>query len=275
MVVSGPACAGIYALASRITDPLISIAFAYVNGLYPLLCASFDKGRESFDQVCYKATRLLALAVIPLAVCVSTQASILVNLLGGQHFAAATIAVQLLMWTMVFTFFNQLAERVCTAANIERRVPMVTIVSATVNLVLNIVLVPHWQMLGASLTALVSEAVGLSLFAIQLRQHIRLWLMARMLSLVILSNLPLLVFLLWIHYIPSQIFLPLYLLLTIACYLMTRTLSFKDIKQMYYLLLNRSKAGRVHITHNNVQELREQQWHLADQATLILPRMNI
>lgn len=185
MLVSGPASAGIYALASRITDPLISIAFAYVNGLYPLLCTSFDKGRESFDLVCYKATRLLALAIIPLAICISTQASILVNLLGGQHFAAATIAVQLLMWAMVFTFFNQLGERVCTAANIERRVPMVTIVSATINLVLNVMLVSHWQILGASLTALVSEAVGLSLFAIQLRQLIRLWLMARMLCLVL------------------------------------------------------------------------------------------
>ena len=60
VLVSGPASAGIYALASRITDPLISIAFAYVNGLYPLLCTRFDEGRECFDQVCYKAMRFLA-----------------------------------------------------------------------------------------------------------------------------------------------------------------------------------------------------------------------
>lgn len=229
MVVSGPACAGIYALASRITDPLISIAFAYVNGFYPLLCTSFDEGRENFDRVCYKATRLLALAIMPLAVCVSTQASILVNLLGGQHFAAATIAVQLLMWAMVFTFFNQLGERVCTAANLEQRVPMVTIVSAAVNLILNVVLVPYWSILGASLTALVSEAVGLSVFAIQLRQHVHLWPIARMLCLVLLSNLPSLILLLWQGHIPLLLSLPLALLLTLAGYLMTRTLSFKEV----------------------------------------------
>lgn len=274
MLISGPVSAGIYALASRITDPLISIAFAYVNGLYPLLCTSFDEGRESFDQVCYKAIRLLALAIIPLAVCVSTQANILVNLLGGQRFAAATIAVQLLMWTMVFTFFNQLGERVCTAANLERKVPMVTIWSATVNLVLNVLLVPHWQILGASLTALVSEAVGLSLFARQLREHIRLWSIARMVCLVLLSNLPSLALLLWQHQIPLLLSLPLALLLTIAGYLTTRTLSFKDVKQIYHLLLARSR-GDISIAHSDGREPSAQRWHLADQATLILPRINI
>ena len=232
MVMSGPASAGIYALASRITDPLISIAFAYVNGLYPLLCTSFDEGRKRFDRVCYKATRLLALAIIPLAVCVSTQASVLVNLLGGQRFAAATLAVQLLMWAMVLTFFNQLAERVCTAANMERSVPIVTIVSASINLLLNVALVPHWQILGASLAALISEAVALSLFAMQLRQQIRLWPMAGMLCLVLLGNLPSLALLLWQHRIPLLLSLPLSLLLTVVGYLMTRTLSFKDVRQM-------------------------------------------
>jgi len=239
MVMSGPASAGIYALASRITDPLISIAFAYVNGLYPLLCTSFDEGRERFDRVCYKATRLLALAIIPLAVCISTQASILVNLLGGQCFTAATIAVELLMWAMVLTFFNQLAERVCTAANMERSVPIVTLVSASINLLLNVALVPHWQILGASLAALISEAVALSLFAMQLRQQIRLWPMAGMLCLVLLSNLPSLALLLWQHRIPLLMSLPLALLLTIVGYLMTRTLSFKDVRQMIHILLTR------------------------------------
>jgi O-antigen/teichoic acid export membrane protein/O-antigen ligase len=236
MVVSGPASAGIYALASRITDPLISIAFAYVNGLYPLLCINYDEGRERFNRVCYKATCLLALAIIPLGICVSTQARVLVSLLGGQSFAAATIAVQLLMWTMVFTFFNQLAERICTAANIERRVPLVTAISASTNFLLNVVLVPHWQILGAGLAALLSEAVALSLFAMQLRQHIRLWPTAGMLCLVLISNLPSLALLLWLRHIPLLLILPLSLLLTIVNYIATRMLSFEDGRRMFHML---------------------------------------
>ena len=239
MVVSGPASAGIYALASRITDPLISIAFAYVNSLYPLLCTKYNEGREIFSQVCYKATCLLALAIIPLGICVSTQARVLVSLLGGRSFAAATVAVQLLMWTMVLTFFNQLAERVCTAANIERRVPLVTIISASTNFLLNVTLVPHWQILGAGLAALLSEAVALSLFAMQLRQHIRLWSTASMLCLVLISNLPSLALLLWSQHIPFLIILPLALLLTIVNYIATRMLSFEDVRRMLHMLCAR------------------------------------
>ena len=182
------------------------------------------------------------MAIIPLAVGVSTQASVLVNLLGGPRFATAAIAVQLLMWTMVFTFFNQLAERVCTAANIERRVPIVTIISATVNLLLNVTLVPRWQILGAGLAALVSEAVAFSLFAMRLRQHIRLWPTAGMLCLVLLSNLPPLALLIWQHSIPYLLSLPLTFLLTIIGYIVTRTLSYKDMRQMIRILLTRKEG---------------------------------
>jgi O-antigen/teichoic acid export membrane protein/O-antigen ligase len=239
MVMSGPTSAGIYALASRITDPLISIAFAYVNGLYPFLCRTANQERERFNAICYKSLRLLALGIIPLAVCISTQASLLVNLLGGQRFAAAAIAVQLLMWTMVWTFFNQLAERICTAINRERRVARVSIISASVNLLLNIALIPHWQILGAGLAALTSEAVALSLFALQLRQYIRLWPAAGMLCLVLLSNLPSLALLLWQHWMPLLLSLPLSLCLTLIGYIVTRTLSFKDMRQIIHILLAR------------------------------------
>ncbi len=46
--LAGPLSVGIYALAMRITDPLMNVVYAYVNGLFPFLCTKFEQGRAEF-----------------------------------------------------------------------------------------------------------------------------------------------------------------------------------------------------------------------------------
>jgi O-antigen/teichoic acid export membrane protein/O-antigen ligase len=268
LIIAGAGPVGLYALASRVVDPLISIAFAYVNGLYPLLCTSFEEGQARFAVACHHATRLLALAVVPLAVGITTQAELIVSLLGGEHFLPAAVAVQLLIWAMVLTFLNQLAERACTAANQERRIPLVTIVSTSANLLLNLLLIPHWQIIGAGIAGLVSEFCAFSLFLFLLRSNIHLHKTVGMLCLVLLSNLPALAFLGWQRTISPFLMLPLSLLLTIGLYFVTRVLTRDDIAQARKLLFSwhRKKGG----TEEPQQNL-ERPWHLADYPTVIVP----
>ncbi|HEU5229289.1 MAG TPA: oligosaccharide flippase family protein [Ktedonobacteraceae bacterium] len=228
MVMIGPLEVGIFALASRVIDPLISIAIAYVNGLYPLLCRRFEAGRESFAGVFHETTRILALVIFPLALLICVEARSIVALLGGQQFATATIAVQLLMGAMVATFFNQLCERACMAAHLERRIPFVTVTTAIVNLVANLIFIPRWQIAGAGIASIMSELVGLCLFIVLLRCHINLWPTMSMVLLTLVSNLPALIFLLWQEQTTLLLTIPIALLLTIATYLAVRTLSLKD-----------------------------------------------
>jgi O-antigen/teichoic acid export membrane protein len=229
MALAGPLSVGVYALAGRITNPLFSVALAFVIGLYPLLCRKFEEGHEQFAMVYQEAMRVLALCIIALAIFVSAEANIIVTLLGGQHFAAAAIAVQLLMWAMVVVFFSQLAVRTCMAANIERLIPYVTAASAAVNILANLVLIPHWQIVGAGVAALLSELVGLCLFTVLLRRHVRLLSTMNMLLRVLLANLPALAFLLWQQHASLLLTAPIALVLTIIGYFATRTLSPKDI----------------------------------------------
>lgn len=248
MLLAGPLSVGIYALAMRITDPLISIVVAYVTGLYPLLCTKFEEGREQFALVYQEATRILSLGIVPLAIFISVEASNIVLLLGGQHFTAAAIVVQLLMWAMAATFFGQLAVRACMAANKERQMPYVTIVSVGINIVANLVLIPHWTIVGAGIAALVSELIGWCLFSVMLRRHVHLlgalWVMLR----VFLGNVPALVFLLfWQQHallMSPFLALPIAALLVIVGCVATRTLSLKDLHMARHMLLSKSTQTR-------------------------------
>jgi O-antigen/teichoic acid export membrane protein len=236
MALAGAESVGLYALASRITDPLLSIVLVFTIALYPLLCAKYAEGREQFSVVYHETNRILALVIIPLAIFVSVEARPIVILLGGQHFAAATVAVQLLMWAMAATFFNQLCVRACMAAHLERRMMYITLFSSSINIVTNLILIPHWQIVGAGLASLLSELVALSLFTFLLRRHIHIATVVVMMVRVVLGNLPMLFFLIWQYSLTLWLSVPLALLLTIAGGLVMRTFSFSDIQMLWHLL---------------------------------------
>lgn len=244
MAFTGAGDVGIYALAMRLTDPLQSAIFAYANGLYPLLCVTFGQGRQQFDRICQDATRILALVMVPLALFVTMYASAIVALFGGRSFAAAGVVVQLLIWAMVFTFFNVLATRICMAANSERRVPLVTLGSLCANVALNLYLIPRWQYLGAGIAALASEMLALCLFTLLLKRYVRLGATLWNLCRVLIANVPALLFLLWAARMSFILVIPLAALLVVACYFIVRVLTWDDVRTLRtFLLARRQKPG--------------------------------
>lgn len=241
-VESTPANVGIYALASRITDPLISIAHVYVNGLYPLFCTSFREDSRRFANLYVEAVRVLLILALPCALVVTMEAGNIVEMLGGREFAAAIPAVQILMWTMILTFLNQLAESACTAAHLERRIPLVTAASTTLNLAVNLLLIPRWQILGASLAALGSEGVTLCLFTLLLKPYIRPLPLLGMALSILVSNLPAFTLLRWQHHTPFMVAILLGVILISASYLVTGIVVRRDISKMVQLLCH-AKSG--------------------------------
>lgn len=277
MLLAGPKSVGIYALAMRVTDPLISIVVAYVIGLYPLLCTRFEEGRKQFTQVYQEATRILALGIIPLAIFVSVEARNIVLLLGGQHFTAAAVVVQLLMWAMAATFFSQLAVRACMAANKERQMPYMIAVSVGTNILVNLALIPRWDVVGAGIAALASESIGLCLFSLLLKRHVSLWSVLWVMLRVFLGNIPALLFLLWQQYSSLSLLVaaPLFVILVISGCVATRTLSLKDIRVVQEMLFNKSAKKSVRDLTDWSTDLLPAIGDISDTPTVLLPKIRI
>ncbi len=262
---------GLYALASRMTDPLLTVALAYTGGLYPLFCKQWSKGRIDLAHIYQESVRIMALALFPLALLISAKAELLVLLLGGEQFRQAAIVVQLLIWTMVATFFSQLAVRASMAVNLEQRIPMITTISAVVNLVLNLLFIPLWQAVGAGIAALLSECVGYLLFSILLRPFVTSANIFSVMMRVILSNLIVLVLLWELPTLPLLFSVPLALLGVLIGYSVLRVLTWQDVR-----FITRSLAKRWPI---HGQTIAQQQiswsatWDIAERPTAVLPRI--
>lgn len=282
MVFSGSWSVGIYALASRIIDPLLSIVNAYVNGLYPLFCQKFAVEPQAFANTYQEALRVLALIAIPLAVFISAESHTIIVLLGGQQFVSAASAAQWLIWAMGITFFNRLSESACLAAHMERKVVLVSAVSTVVNLLSNIVLIPLWHTDGAAMAALVSEIAGALLFVFLLRHAIRLISVCTVLLLVFLGNVPALFALLYLRDLSLFRAALLALLLMLPGCMATRALSYKDLSMIVHLLLVKRRSdletAGVPLSksdHANNQKSQVPLQEIVDYPTLILPRVEL
>jgi O-antigen/teichoic acid export membrane protein len=289
MIFTGPLNVGLYALASRISDPLLSIAYMYVNGIYPLLCSTFEERRVQFVTFYKEAIRIISLAVIPPSLFISMQADAIVSLVGGQHFAAAAIVVQLLMWATATIFYSQLAVRCCMAANMERWIPYVAGAAALVNLLGNLALIPLWQAVGAGLASLISELLALVLFTFLLRRHVQILPTLAVVLQVVLGNGLMLAFLFWQRHASLLLTVPIATLLTIIGCLITRAFSWHDVQMVRLFLFT-----RLHIHHSTVPTPQSksvtasptpdlsaiahypsQFQDISDYPTLILPRTRI
>ncbi len=262
-ILSGPLSVGLYALAMKITDPLQSVVFAYMGGLYPLLCKEFAVGKEQFARVYHEGSRMLAVGAIPLAIVVSVKAHAIVELLGGAQFAQATVAVQLLMWATALSFFHLLTIRACTAANLDRWTPYITLVSTAFNVITNVLLIPRWQFAGAGIAAVVSEAVGLCLYSALLMRHVHLFKTLGMLCLALGANVPMLLFLLWQAQASLLLIVPMALLLSVLGSLITRTLRVEDFAMIRQFMQ----------AHPGKKQVKERLSEMIDQPTLIIPRI--
>ncbi|MBO0796492.1 MAG: flippase, partial [Ktedonobacteraceae bacterium] len=236
---TGSAQVGLYALALRISDPLLAMAFTFMNGLYPLLCSTFEKGRAEFARLYHEAIRILSLALLPLSIFVSMEASAIVRLLGGERFASADIIVQLLFWATAIIFYSQLAVQSCMAANMERKIPYVAGVGTVVNILGNLILIPLYQAVGASVASLISEMLSLILFTVLLRRHVAVLRTCLVVLQVFLGNLPMLAFLWWQQQASLLLTIPVSVALAIAGSIAVRALTWRDVLLVRRFLFSR------------------------------------
>jgi O-antigen/teichoic acid export membrane protein len=265
MFMLGPFYVGLYALAIRISDPLLSITAFYTDGVYPLLCSAFERRRERFAEFYCEAVRIIALAVIPPSVIVSLLAGTFVELLGGEHFVLAVIVVQLLMWATAIMCFSQLAAHSCMAANLERFIPYVAGLSALCNIAGNLLVIPRWQVMGAGVVSIASELLELVLFTLLLRKYIRPCRISGVVIRVGLAMLPTTAFLLWLPApnFPFLATIALACLLTLCgCYI-TRVLRWRDVVIIWRFLF-------VHFPNDN-GDRHYNRLDITDYPTLILP----
>jgi O-antigen/teichoic acid export membrane protein len=155
---------GPYVVAVQLIEQFSVLPVALVSSLFPVL-SQMSGQEDQFRHYLGVSYRFLMAVVFAVCAVFTPIAGPLVDFFYGKQFHSSAALLVVLVWSEVPIFFGVVIANAIIARNLQRYLPISTVLGAVVNVVLNLVFIPRWGALGASWATVVSYCLaGIFLF---------------------------------------------------------------------------------------------------------------
>ena len=162
-MLKGDAAVGYYSAAFRLIYPLNFIPTAIVMSLFPLMSKYFQDSNEKLIKSFDFGLKTLILIGLALNIGTSILHERLIIFLYTDKYLSSSLPLMILMWAELFVFLNFFLVAVNTSINKQKYSTYAAVWMLLINLVLNLLLIPKWGVIGASLARLITAALGFSI----------------------------------------------------------------------------------------------------------------
>lgn len=149
-----------YGLAVRFIDNLAMISNSVGMALFPYLSSQWEKSREEIGTTLRKSFQFYIIMGLGAALIVNLFASEIITIFYGYNFVGSSYVLNILIWSFLFSMMGApytlliLMERDKVTGFIGRAVIIVCM-----NIGLNLLLIPHFGMIGAGVSTLICSVV--------------------------------------------------------------------------------------------------------------------
>lgn len=158
-VVKGDAVVGWYNAAYKLIFALTLIPSSFIGALFPVFSRLSTTPNSSLKVAYEKSFKYLLVLVIPIAFGTIILAYKIIMLLFGEGYTHSIIALQILILSIIPIFLYHLLGAVILAIDKEKYTIPMWGICATTNVILNLILIPRFSYVGASITKLLSETI--------------------------------------------------------------------------------------------------------------------
>jgi len=171
-MTSNYALVGIYQIVIS-SIGILSVIYAPVMvTILPVLSARYSlENPEGIRKVLTTASRYLLYAMLPSCLGLATIAPTALTFFYGPEYASGSKALTLLSISVILLALHSLLTTTLTAIGQTKQVLKISIASAFSTIALLITLVPFFEAVGAALTRLVVQAIGLTLAIYTLQKY--------------------------------------------------------------------------------------------------------
>jgi PST family polysaccharide transporter len=160
---------GPYVVAVQVVEQFSVLPVALVSSLFPIL-SQLSGQEEQFRHYLGVSYRFLMAVVFGVCAVFTPIAGPLVDFFYGKQFHSSAALLVVLVWSEVPIFFGVVIANAIIAKNLQRYLPMSTVLGAVVNVVLNLACIPRWGALGASWATVISYCLASILLFLGIRQ---------------------------------------------------------------------------------------------------------
>lgn len=164
---------GLYNSVYNLVFSAVLLSNSFCVALYPTLTRRAATHPESLPSIYARAFRYLMIMSLPIAAGVWALADQIVPFLFGDQYLAAIPALKILIWVLPFMFASEFLGYIVVIAGQENKVARSLLLSTSINVVLNTVLVPQYGYMVAAVMTVVTEVILVGQYVWLLRHTLR------------------------------------------------------------------------------------------------------
>ncbi|WP_292465052.1 flippase [Methanolobus sp.] len=150
---------GYYSAAYKLTESLLFIPGALAATLMPVMTKQFDRNKEKLIHTYKLGIRYVIILVMPITLGGVILGNDIIYLVYGEDFTNSIIVFKVLTFTIIFNSLIYIQTSLLVASNNQQLNNISVTVCAVLNIILNLILIPHYSYLGAGIATLISVVV--------------------------------------------------------------------------------------------------------------------
>ena len=223
---------GWYSAAYRIVMPLSFIPAIFFSSIFPVMAIFYEKSKTSLKFAFNRSIKYMVIFGIPIATGITLLANKIVLLVYGMSYFPSVIALQILIWSVPLIYIDSAFVYLFNSMNKQTTVAKIMAIVAFFNILLNIILIPHYSYIGASIVMVISDLITLALLIFVLSNtqfKVPLKLLKNVLK-VFISSLAMIIPILLLNNLNIIIIISLSSLVYVITFLSLKGLDEEDIK---------------------------------------------
>lgn len=163
-LMKGDVSVGLYSAPYRLLTVISSLYTAYLLAVFPLMSRFHVESSDSLRLTYRKSVKYLIILAIPVISIVFTLAGPIIELVFSSEYLGSVPALRILITATAFMFVNGITSNLLGSADRQTTVTRVTGAGALFNVAINLILIPRFDFLGASVATVMTELLMMVLF---------------------------------------------------------------------------------------------------------------
>lgn len=163
-LIIGKSETGLYFAAFKLIESLALLLASVRGALFPILSRTYSKNEDQFKKLWAESARYLLLIGLPFSAGTAILAPQLIDTLYGQSYESTGPVLQIMAIPFFLLVLNEFISYLLLSADKNRCVLKIVIAAATFNMVCNFLVIPRWGIIGAAITAGLTELLLFCLF---------------------------------------------------------------------------------------------------------------
>lgn len=160
---------GLYCASTKILFFILIFDRVMNNTTFPIISRYYLDGKEKLSLVLNRLNKLVLAIAIPICAGAFVLSRELTNFVYGSKYAASTTILRIIIWFFFITILNSLFTSSLIAGKKNRDYTISIGIGVITNIILNIILTPHYGAVGTGISLVSAELVTLLILTQKLK----------------------------------------------------------------------------------------------------------